>query len=468
MNFFILLPFIISGISGFCLLSLILPPRHPKDLPLHGVMSAGLGLGVSAFLTWTSFVILQQFHKTYLVSCHVALLMTLLYVYNKKPRPHLGLDRKTALDTAFAALILCVALIAAWHFGQFYPFGGWDAWQVWNIKAKFLFLGGSSWKNMLQPSLWQTSPHYPLILPLINVWGWTFQGAANPGTPFLTAIILTGLTAFLLWAILYSLGGRRTLSLLPALLLLTNPFYVTLSTSQYADILFAFYLLASLFCLLKSLDQARYGHSILASLFLGMLAFSKPEGTLLALQAFLATLVMRLILRKDQGKTIPPNLPPPGLFAGSFFLAILPTIIFNVFYSPGNQTFINGLTSPDHAAAFYRLKMIFAFLWVELKSPKWNGIWALVLAGVILQGKACLQKKRLLIPLLLLIYLASVLAYYFLNTYFKIDWWLQVSLHRILFTLLPVCLLWIFWPLCSRSERKQPPLLKITSAGNEQ
>ncbi|MFA5260201.1 MAG: glycosyltransferase family 39 protein [Candidatus Omnitrophota bacterium] len=454
MNFLALIPFIISAISGFCLLSLILPCRQPKDLPCHAALSAGLGLGVSSILAWTNFLLLQQFHKTYLMSCHVILLLTLLYFYNKKSRPLPGLDRKTALDTALAALLLSVLLAVAWHFGKFYPFGGWDAWQVWNIKAKFLFLGEDHWRNMLQPSLWQTSPHYPLLLPLINVWGWTLQGSASPETPFLTAMIFTGLTAFLLWAILYSRDAQRVIPLLPALILLTHPFFITLGTSQYADILFAFYLLASLFCLLKSLDHEHAGYGILASLFLGLLAFSKPEGTLLALQAFASTVIMRMILPKAGGQNTAQNTPPWGLWAGSFFLAMIPTIIFNVFYSPGNQTFINGLSSADHPVSLYRIKMILAFLTVELKSPKWNGIWVFILAGLILQVKQCFQKERLLIPGILLIYLASVLSYYFLNTYFKIDWWLQVSLHRILFTLLPACLLWIFWPLCCSRLRK--------------
>jgi hypothetical protein len=454
MNFFALIPFMISAISGFCLLGLVLPCRHPKDFPCHAVLSAGLGLGISAFLTWTCFLLLQQFHKTYLISCHVVLLLALLYFYNKKPRTLPGLDKKTALDTALAAVLLAITLTAAWHFGQFYPLGGWDAWQVWNIKAKFLFLGGGHWRNMLQPSLWQTSPHYPLLLPLINVWGWTFQESASPVTPFLTAIIFTGLTAFLPWAILYSWGARRGVPLLPALLLLTHPFFITLGTSQYADILFAFYLLASLFCLLKSLDHEHAGYGILASLFLGMLSFSKPEGTLLALQAFASTVIMQMILPKAAGQNTAAPRPPWGAWIAIFCLALIPTIIFNVFYSPGNQTFINGLSSSSHPASLFRVKMILAFLTVELKSPKWNGIWIFILSGLLLQAPKCFQGKWLLIPVVLLIYLSSVLSYYFLNTYFKIDWWLQVSLHRILFTLLPTCLFWVFGPLCSSRPRQ--------------
>ena len=461
MTVLILLPFVISAITGFCFLSLILPPRRPEEIPLHAVLSAGLGLGLSAFLTWTSFIVLQQFHKTYVMFCHLALLLTLLYFYNKKPLLLPGLNGKTARDTALAALLLTLALAAAWHFGQFYPLGGWDAWQVWNIKAKFLFLGGPHWKNMLQSSLWQTSPHYPLLLPLINVWGWTFQGAAAPLTSFLTAIFFTGLTAFLLWAMLYSLGGRGLISLLPALILLTHPFFITLGTSQYADILFAFYLLASLFFLIKTLQNEHAGYGIIASFFLGMLAFCKPEGTLLALQAFTITVLMRAGGPGDRERS---RMPTWNIWLTSFALAMLPTVIFNAFYSPGNQTFINGLSSPDHPASFYRFKMIFAFLWVELKSPKWNGIWLFVLAGLILQAPKCFQKRMVLMPAILFIYLGSVLFYYFLNTYFKIDWWLQVSLHRILFTLLPVGLLWVFWPLCSKAGEKHPPPGEITAS----
>ncbi|MBP7163610.1 MAG: hypothetical protein KBB26_08820 [Candidatus Omnitrophica bacterium] len=457
MNLLTLMPFIISAICGFCLLNLILPSRRPEDLPWQAAMSVGLGLGVSAGLAWTGFLFLQQFHKTYLIGCHVALLLSLLYFYNKNPRPLPRFDKKTVFDMMLAVLVLGFFLTVAWHFGQFYPLGGWDAWQVWNIKAKFLFLGGNHWKNMLQPSLWQTSPHYPLLLPLINVWGWTFQETASPGTPFLTAIIFTGLTAFLLWGLLYSLGKKQLLSLLPALLLLTHPFFITLATSQYADILFSFYLTAALSCQRKGLAHSNdQGYNVLFGVFLGILAFSKPEGTLLALQAFLLTVMMKKML---PGAGRPGSAPPrraQGIWIASFCLAMMPTVIFNVFYSPGNQTFINGLSSWDHPASLDRLKMISAFLLMELKSLKWRGIWIFILAGLFLQSKACFGKQYRFFPGVLLIYLSSVLTYYYVNTYFEIGWWLQVSLHRILFTLLPAFLLWIFWPLSLKEPDTRP------------
>jgi hypothetical protein len=43
----------------------------------------------------------------------------------------------------------------------------------------------------------------------------------------------------------------------------------------------------------------------------------------------------------------------------------------------------------------------------------------------------------------LLLYLGAVMAYYAVNTFFEIDWWLSTTLARILFALIPTIVLWI-------------------------
>ncbi|OGX05947.1 MAG: hypothetical protein A2Z88_02625 [Omnitrophica WOR_2 bacterium GWA2_47_8] len=182
---------------------------------------------------------------------------------------------------------------------------------------------------------------------------------------------------------------------------------------------------------------------------IGFLSFSKSEGTVAALLVTLLT-GPYLLWSKKQDKSLLKKKFISYLLG--FTATFLPTILFQVFYSPGNQTFINGFFSIENPSTIARLKMILAFLIVELQSGKWQGIWLLFFIGLILSKGKCFERSIRLIPLFLFGYLFIICFYYYLNTYFKIAWWLQVSLHRILFSLLPVMAFWVFYSLKDKKE----------------
>jgi hypothetical protein len=59
-----------------------------------------------------------------------------------------------------------------------------------------------------------------------------------------------------------------------------------------------------------------------------------------------------------------------------------------------------------------------------------------------------------LAPLFLGIFLAGVLAYYFINTHYEIIWWMGTTLNRILYIILPVMTWWIFSSILVEDEKK--------------
>jgi hypothetical protein len=221
-------------------------------------------------------------------------------------------------------------------------------------------------------------------------------------------------------------------------LFLTLAFFVKLAISQYSDIELGYFLLAALICLLQ-ISSGRKSFILLAGIYCGFLSFTKPEGMIAAL--ILMTLALLYFVWTIPGYKKEKVIPTFLLAAG---IAFLPTILFHILYSPGNQTFINGLTSKDHPANFFRFKFIWAFLYEELKSGKWHGIWILLGLGALAGCRRGFRRQAAIIPFFLLSYLAVILVYYFLNTYFKIEWWMQVTLNRILFSLLPTVVFWVF------------------------
>ena len=237
------------------------------------------------------------------------------------------------------------------------------------------------------------------------------------------------------------------LALLGVLLMISLPFFTKLASSQYCDIVLAYYLLGTLVCLIFARSKKLTAFSFLAGLFLGSLSFTKTEAMSACLIIFLLSLPY-LFLRGNSLK----NQSLLIFFSFGLCAGILPTILFEKLYSPLNQTFINGLTSTVKPANLLRMKMILSFLAIEMVSVKWNGLWMILLAGIILsRGKAFHPTIRI-VPIFLFLYLIVVGFYYYLNTSFDIGWWLKVSLNRILFGILPTVVFWVFYSLIHRDE----------------
>ena len=55
------------------------------------------------------------------------------------------------------------------------PLGDWDAWTIWNQRARFLLRGSEQWRQAFSPVFAHTD--YPLLLPSSNARLWSYLGA---------------------------------------------------------------------------------------------------------------------------------------------------------------------------------------------------------------------------------------------------------------------------------------------------
>ena len=441
------IPLTISFFIGYLLLDWIFDKNTKPHASLTFFLAFGLGLGTSAALTFLSFILSNQFNRLFIIGIHGAVLLSGLSIKLYRCRRQKMPFEFPALPDGIILSVLALTLLPLYCYASYYPYGGWDAWSCWNLKARFLYLGGEHWQNMLDPILWRASPHYPLLLPLIHVWIWSFLPAPLELAPAMNSILFTILTAGVLLAGLKSVTGIKT-AVAASLLFLTLPFYVILAISQYSDIVLGFYLLASLICLVQARLQKNRSLAVVAGLCAGFLSFTKPEGAIAS--SLLIALTFFHFLYKEPRPSEAVRLIKNFCMAAA--IAFIPTIIFQIAYSPGNQTFINGLMSVEKPADFYRFKSIFIYTWAELTSGKWHGIWGLLCLGIIFSRRQGFQRKIIMVPLFLLAYTGIILIYYFLNTYFEITWWIDVTLNRILFSILPLMIFWIFYSLWGKEE----------------
>lgn len=427
---------------GTLTLRLIVKNRLSDELTLF--LGSALGLGIVGQSIFYLQLVAGNFNH-FLPPLLSLLALAILFWLNKKGKKgdkrgdgHFKLKKKCPSPLLLSLLVLIVPL---WLEANFFNNGGWDAWSCWNLKAKFIYFGQESWKDMFSPILWRSNTGYPLALPTINVWFWQWSGFSSQ-IPLYTAIILTLLTAGVLLSGLQTLGVSPLKSTLTMLTVFTLPFGNSLFISQYSDILFSLYLLC-IFVSYLLYEKLKDNHLlILTALFIGLLSFTKNEG--LAASFILSILIL---LQK------PSN---PWRFISIITLAALPTIIFAGCMAPHSEAFINGLFSPDKPSTISRFLFILVNMFYEFIGFQWMGLWILAIVGLILAHKNAFKKPLVLIGVFLACYLAITVAYYQINTFFdNISWWMNFTLNRIIFALMPSVFLWMGVSLFNTSTKNQ-------------
>jgi hypothetical protein len=173
---------------------------------------------------------------------------------------------------------------------------------------------------------------------------------------------------------------------------------------------------------------------------LGFLSFTKSEGLVLSVITLLG-LSLALVINAKNRATLTAFAWPLIVTA---LLAFLISGIFQVFFAPNSHTLINGFLSTEKPTSLERLAAVFVFFGREVMTPKWNWLWPLAAAGLLLSWKKSVASGLWIIPAILSVYLAAIFGVYWMNTFFEIVWWLSTTMNRILFALIPTIIFWLF------------------------
>jgi hypothetical protein len=149
------------------------------------------------------------------------------------------------------ALFLAAALIAsatAIEHTLREPEGGFDAWAIWNSRARALFRASSPALEAFSPDLaraqFRTHADYPLLVPGLVVEGFRLIGRESIAVPAVVAILFGVLLASTVTlGVADLLGGRW--GLLAGSILLSAPIFVTLVVRQCADVPLATFVFAA-------------------------------------------------------------------------------------------------------------------------------------------------------------------------------------------------------------------------------
>jgi hypothetical protein len=177
-----------------------------------------------------------------------------------------------------------------------FPHGYWDAWSIWNLRARYLFRGDNNWTAVFSNLV--SHAEYPHLVSASVFRGWTYCGKETLLVPVLFAALFTYATPGLL---LSSLILVRSIfqGVIASLLLLGMPYFIGQGVAQYADIPLSFFILATF---ILFYFQDRYGKYqqqfiVFAGLTSGLACWTKNEGILFLVSVFTSRFVVCAALK---------------------------------------------------------------------------------------------------------------------------------------------------------------------------
>lgn len=405
-----------------------LEPRWAAALLVFGAGIA-VGIGAASCLFFVCRAAVPRIPKLSLF-VEAAIFVWLVYEIWRK-RDHAAGTGATARSTFTVPLALAMivalgvatsAMADAWEAN---PQGGWDAWLIWNLRARFMAVGIQPQRAWSAELNW-THPEYPFLTSSFVARCWTYAGSIADAAPIATSYLFFIATIALLTGGLAA-WRSRSLGLLCGLVLLGSPSFLHEAPTQYADIPLACYFAGATMLLL--LDQP-----LIAGLFAGFAAWTKDEG-ILFLAVFLAAIV---ILRRKQIWRVAAGAIPGAALTAIFKLALAPRISIAV--GGGASAIVHRAIDPGRIG---QVLNSFAHEFAVMGVGWYHPILPLIALAIALR----FEKERRVDLLLAGAIPAVTLAGYFcvfLVTPYDLKWQLDTTLNRLIAQVWPSLLLFSF------------------------
>lgn len=332
--------------------------------------------------------------------------------------------------------------------------GGWDAWSIWNARARFLYLGGTEWRAGFCIEAEAGHPDYPLLLMGMVCQLWCWIGEASERASASLGILSTVMTsALVLGAVGAMRGGFVGWMAFVAWFGSWN--LLRRSYEQCADIPMSACCVASV--VLLELSRTRSEKAILAALsgaFTLAAAWTKNEGIVFAL-VMLATVTLTAWRRLWAFAT-----------GAAPFAAVLIWFKWNL--APANdlvlessgESLLNRLTDMSRIAkvggAFATELIWFGEPLSTLPLLSLGMLPILILAalgGIWWTHPA--ERRQAAVPLAIFTVMALAYSVVYVLTPKDLDWHLNSSLDRLVIQIWPVAILGLC--LCLPGRRDDAP-----------
>ncbi len=441
--------FVLSGVVGYAICRAVLGAVW-RDAPL----TLRLGLGWAAGATFSGMstfwaIALVPRHCGALVATTTAASLGLCLVRSTRrldmpapPEPQPWQERVVRwLGAGAFAAVLAVWLAHGLDIAMNASAGGWDAFSIWNQRARFFYLCPEEWTRAFDPVLLWSHPYYPNLLPSLIVYGWLPEGRCVALSPVAVAL-LTQVCKLLL-----IVGFTRAAYPRSGWPWVFGIFYALIPQEwsqedawQFADRPLAVFFLAGIGCLALAACQQQRPWLLLAGLFWGAAGFCKDEGkAALVLLAMGATLATIWSLAHRGGRRVLGNIAwlAVGLAPG------LASLRLQHAYNPTPTRLIELMTIAPLTDTS-RTALIVQFLRNRLDHPSWGWMWWGCAAALVTLWPWLRRRELWLVwafpAAQLLVYLLI-----FQLTPQPLEWHLDSALPRLLFHIGPIAYLAANW-----------------------
>jgi hypothetical protein len=441
--FFLFLPLLIAMI----IICLLWPNSLRSEFSIKGYLSIGLGLGISScnFFIWmiafgspTKKIIVTE------IFLLIPFFIILLFI-NRRWNGNTHYEQNSYLmmkQNHYRLLLICftvVLIFALLSFIMYYinrPHGFWDAWAIWNMRARFLFRSGNQYINAFSSLYSWSHPDYPLLLPCNVARIWTYVGYESKFAPILIALLFTFSTVGLMVS---SLSQMRSPSqgLLAGMFLLGFSSFVDTGANQGADTPIGYYFLATiiLFCLYDQKIKKRLHFVLLAGAMSGFASWTKNEGLLFIIAIIAARFVV--IFPTDSFRSY---IKEMIVFLAGVLPIMLIIIYFKTQLAPTNDL-ISGQSfkaTLSRLSDFHRYFIVGKF-YLNNFYEIFKGRIIFFLLYIIFCGFSSNKQFRKGVNTSLFVLFFQLLGYFivYIITPHEIKWHLNASLNRLFIQLLP-------------------------------
>jgi hypothetical protein len=329
---------------------------------------------------------------------------------------------------AVAALTLVLILVAS-------PHGEWDAWSIWNLRARFLFRAADP-MTPFNPLLNWSHPDYPLLVPAAVAGLWTWNGGEAQWLAAAVAVVFWASAVFVPVLVLARLRSTAV-GLTAGLALAGMPLLTRNASAMYADVVVGFFFVAAIGLGLLAMETpAGRGAAILAGVAAGLAAWSKNEG-LLFCGVLAVTFVAAVRSRAELAERI--RLLPALL--GGMVMVLAFVGHFKYHFAPANDLVAAG-KSASMAARLLDFSRYSVTFWGIAEGILTFGDWLVppvIVFGVwlALQGIRKLDSGSILWPFLVAsLQLLGYLVVYVIGSD-RLEWQLDTSAERLLLQIWP-------------------------------
>jgi len=316
------------------------------------------------------------------------------------------------------------------------PNGRWDAWSIWNLRARFLFLGGDGWHRMFDPDINWSHPDYPLLLPMTIARGWYYAGTVSTTIASGVSIAFALAGTFAVAGVVGILRGQ-TMGMLTGMLVIGSKYFIRHGAYQYADTPLAYYFVLALGLVLLVVEskQQRIGVFLLLGITCGHAAWTKNEGLPFAI--FCSVLFGVVALRHIDAAH---RLRSCGAFALGVLPGIIVTLLMKTLLAPRNDL----MSSHDQFAQLTDIDR-YAKIAAYLSRSTLSFGEGVIILSITLAGLLCVGRRRAWRTIGYGVMLISAMAvtYFlvFLLTPHDLDWHLTTAATRLILQLFPCVVL---------------------------